>query len=686
MWVLRYEDSRGNVLRRNLKHGHSYEVGRDIGDKDEEFFIQVHKIYISKKHLSIQIKSTGLRDVNSRSELCIQVLTKASSVINGTKHRLSSTKNDPYVETYTESDVTISFKDDSERIFINWIPLVVYHQDMEKELQQAYDSGVDLKLTTLPNMANAIVVSSQVSDHLGAIAMIYNLPIMTKDWVEYVKTTRKDVFDQSDITTRYLFRENYATKRSSILSNYVIQSADFRKEIETIVTNNGGTFKKRGYELLEGALRNESFMEDKFKDASAPPESKFVIYHNTPSTSVKEFAAFYEGSIIGDTDLFRIVKDENTDCLQPLNIGKKKRCCSQQEPEVEVLSSQVDDSKASQSWRRRKKVKKSDALAFLLPSSLAPDTQPSLFDSPVKQDSSKPEAAEFTETNTGNFLENREVDAPINSVVNFETLPNGVENNVNVPSSGSVKRSSSSAVLLEPRKRQKLTVENALSCEDLELQLETEEDKRRKKRAEVAQAKREKNNNNVSVGFLDAVKSTKEHMNESIKKDLGLNKENNIPEDSVESMLETLAIVETVDIKLRKRPDTTQRGILYEGRKNFKNFKKNMTLKSRVTRTFVSVGDPSSGTSGIPTFFEESKSDDYIEGIVFQSSNAEADSQPIIPPNDLFVSNESQSQVVEMPSKASPARHNTSKPTKNPLDDFYDDDLDDMPRFQFTRN
>lgn len=674
-----------------MKHGNTYEIGRDISDKSPEYFIHVQKLYISKTQLQINVIPTDIFETQEPSTLSVKVLTRASTTINGVKHKLTSSSLSPFTIQYHE-DVSMSFKKEEERITIKWEPVSIYTvAEMDGLLGSLYDSGLDIRQAKVPDHANALLIDTEISPFAGSISMIYDLPIVTRDWIEYIKTASGSLLGNSDITVRYLFRENYAAKRSDIFQGFVFNSADFRGGVERVIRNNGGDFVKKAYDLLDSGRSNESFRDQYFNG------EQMIIYHNKPSQKVKEFAEFYGTVVVNDEELYEMVKNE--DSLR-LKLRKRKA----EESEVTSLSetqmptqSQIQTETQTTQRRRKRHKRARDNLAFLFPTQSEEQddgTQPS--GQNKSQEPLKLQESQFKEPE-----ESMEPDHKENTLPNESEKPKDVllraqveqlsepttqlsspqpmeENPITVPVEEAVKRAASSA-LERKTKRQKLTADEAFAPIDLEFNPEIVHSKKRTPKTEKV-----KEESTKDLDLFDAIRITKDKAGAKVKKELGLDNADIADEDSMELQLQGLAIVETVSMKLRK-PNPKPADDMYKGRKNFKTFKKNMAVKPQVTRTFVKMKDPLNVMNA--SFFPTEETQESQDGTDSQILPTQ-DSQPIIPENDIFVSNEIEDDEPAslIPSKKSPRKNRKSSRTQE-VENYIDDDEDEdseVPRFAFS--
>ena len=196
--------------------------------------------------------------------------------------------------------------------------------------------------------------------------------------------------------------------------------------------------------------------------------------------------------------------------------------------------------------------------------------------------------------------------------------------------------------------------------------------------------------------FYEAVKATKGEAAGKILHDLGFGPE--VDHDEVNEKLSNLAVVETMEVPPRKHIETDNNN--YEGRVNFKKFKKNLKLGSVVTRSFVGFTESNEESKPVPVneinLDPEEKMAQDFNGVMndisgynpnqneFQEADEDSDENGFSfslgrQNSGLFV--EADSQKTEKP--VTRTRKVQTKPVSE--DDEDDEDEDDVPKFTFSR-
>lgn len=654
-------------IRRNLKHGKKYQLGRESSGSDNEFFIQcnVNRQYISKKHLTIEVIANDMNETKTVSALKITFESKASTVVNNEKFKLRSNQA-PFAKEFKEN-VIIEFKEKNERVNIQWVPFNVLKGEASQFLVEAFSLGLDVHVTSVPQLANAAVVEERnIPNTIATHAMIYNLPMMTVEWLKYISEKNVDIF-HPDLTSKFMFRNNYADTTGILFNGFIFHSGDLRDELKKFIELNGGIFVKTNFDLLDSTLDFQSFLDEKFVHR----QDKCLILQPNPNSKIKEFAETYNATVINDQDLFIAVKENSVELFKPVTFHNKRPALSE-EPELIVNPSQKDSIASQSQWRKRKKVKKVDALAFLMPSQ-----------------ATKPVSNSETDTET-----NQTVAAALENCLNAE-----VNRDTDLTSSNKVATDGKDDVSIcnnrkrdgeqheeVPSKRKKFKANEILEVEDLEYIPET---KLEKPQHQVQALKKEADDSSNKPELISAISTAKDHLSETIKKELDT--DTFIPqyhgqtlESYVEEKLGSLAIVETVDIKPRKQVNPLNSDkALYQGRKNFKKFRKNMLVKSFVTRTFIELQSPEhqNAIKKLDLLKAQKQSDKILEDLRIQAENQTTLSQDSMEEESqgLFVK-DSQEDVDSPPND-----YNITTTKDSPfLEDDDERDDDDMPRFSFT--
>lgn len=671
MWVLRYEDTSGKVLTKHLKLHSGFEIGRDC-DESDGTSIRINHDYVSRKHLTITVEppSAGVYS-STMSILKITFKTRASTIVNGSKYKLAKGENQ-FDKEFTDSGINMSFKNQDQTITVKWELVNVYTDDTESELLDAFNSGTDLRISKTPETAD-LIVSSTLSDSLAATAMIQNIPIRTKDWISYISGDPKGIYDECDFAI-----DNHSSQTSDLFSSFLFFLPNGDTNLQAILERNGATIDD--INIIDSSSDG---LRDKIKSQDRRP----VIYSDNANKVIETLSSKLDIPVIGNKELFQAMKTKTFSIETRKRIAESVEPVSQESEGIEITPS--EDTVASQSqWRRRKRHKKVDNLAFMVPVEVPlSENEVSLEREEKQQNELEDEQVTVDSNSKKQSSQDKSAHQVSESIPKESTSRAGVNSPVEEVNSPVEEGEKASKTSSGHEKRKRITASQFLEIEDLEFN--PDEDQKPVKRPKI------KIEADINTSLFEAIKESKKATDEKIKEDLGLEENKDIG-----SQMSNLAIVETVSLPMRKK-QVIPENPMYQGRRNVKKFKKNMKLKSAVTRTFVEVKEGSNVQN--LTEFERNAFSDHNDdsdassntGEILKSSGIDLEStnsQIRIPENDLFVSNETQSQDLDIPSnKPTPRRSqrvsNTNRPqVENSIDDDDDDDMDDMPKFAFTES
>lgn len=230
------------------------------------------------------------------------------------------------------------------------------------------------------------------------------------------------------------------------------------------------------------------------------------------------------------------------------------------------------------------------------------------------------------------------------------------------------------SILVQTSKR-KITL-SQMKQDDTEIKMEDPEPKKRKL--------------NTNVEFIRAIQATKKE-GEDRTNDLSMG---DIDEEDIKNRIDDLLIIETFEVRPRPKASEVDNSQKYAGRKNFKTFKKAKKSTQKEIIPLEALPEP----KYIPKYQEEEYEEAYLASQFNQISGFDPEVQQPgqffndesgMKSNDIFVGDESQSQMLEVPSNRPSPRKSRQrpKPTYTDMDDDEDDDDDDedseLPRFTF---
>lgn len=219
---------------------------------------------------------------------------------------------------------------------------------------------------------------------------------------------------------------------------------------------------------------------------------------------------------------------------------------------------------------------------------------------------------------------------------------------------------------VKPPTKRKLTLAQ-MNEDDTEIKMEDPEPKKRK----------------PNTDLIKAIQATKKEGEDRIK-DLELE---DIDEEDIKNRIDDLLIIETFEVRARPKPSQIDNSQKYAGRKNFKTFKKAKRSTQKEIIPLEVLPEP----KYVPKYQEEEYEEAYLASQFNQISGFDPEVQQPgqffsegMKTNDIFVGDESQSQMLVPSNRPSPRKSQRSRPTYKDLDDDDEDDEEsELPRFTF---
>ncbi|CAH2354165.1 hypothetical protein CLIB1423_14S03554 [[Candida] railenensis] len=605
MWILEYPRN-DKIIKKWLHPNNSYQIGR-INDPSEHE-VHLNELYISKRHLIISIGSISLQDVTNaglHTPLKITFQSKARTSVNGEVFQLNKTDPQPIeVAHFTqESELNFKFKSGTPlRMKLSWVPFnigrlranmkedeTVQKDILKDSLLQLFNSNVDIRIIQDFSLVTHVITPSDEKFWFGlGIALARGVPIVGMDWPKYVlsniKYFEKWLYSSAIISASLLpttsrndikyFVPN--SKRSSLLSGVIVYSisvgdkSDYFKLLSKWIT------------ALSGEVIDVSNLRDTTQILAEINNTKgaskiFIMESNKPTLEestlsnhiCQELQTFVP---INPSLLYDSVVNVNIDNLK---IKRAARASELELPnEVSIKSESISPQKRRLGSRKSKKV---DRLAFFDFSSM-----------PISQSQGQSSS---------------QVEPPIPVEESIQPLPESEVTEQHVVDMNSSQAQSSSAEDSSPKGIEKKRRLEEEEVENLRKKSKTTDNQGEgsqitKKHSlmddiEVSDIQQEKRQKVIvpKVTLKDAIFQTKSKATDAIRKELGIGSQD------VHEGLTNLAIVESVDIPLRSRkeqqPQQQQQqpgsNMAWHDRKDFKKFKKNIALKSRVSRSFVEM-------------------------------------------------------------------------------------------------
>lgn len=499
-----------------------------------------------------------------------------------------------------ENLITITFKEENAMtITIEWIPLNICRytkqimvngnldsNPLTDELLKLFDNGIDLRIAKNPFYASHYLT---LSDHLTyglKVSLLRGIPILNTDWTDFIMENKEN-FDKwlleldpgeflpfSTKDNRYLMPNK---ERSKLLSSsMIVIFHDTKDKLSKWISSLGGKVFNADISeyYYEGKIDQNLLSTVKMKVREDECDKCFLMefndhdvkQYNQIEEALNDFAQSNSSKIVTEAILYESVVNVSTNNLQGLNLERElKRSTS-----AEIVSSQPQ--------RKRRKFKKVGITDFF-------DFKPPIKTEVLPLDDSVDKNIADEQLKQNNMNSNSNLALPDSSHTANDNDRSFVH--ADTPLSDSSNKDNE---------------ESNNTTHKRQIDDSTEEEPKLKKRKE------EKKIGKFipQISLLDAIKSTKERAKENVREELGIDEKES---DGLNEGLNNLAIVETIDISIRRRkPVPYEINNSYKERKNFKIFRKNILLTNE-RKTFIDM-QPIFVGDGVDNVFIENNTKD----------------------------------------------------------------------------
>lgn len=459
--------------------------------------------------------------------LQIEYVSRASTVFNGSLHRLKQASDPPIHLDFT-SDVSIQFdqvKGQPIVLRLLWEPIVIITES-KTLLDSIHSDGVDVRVTSDPAKATHALCPRDTVN--GQVALTRGIPLVTQLWLEGLSEESGEVPKISGDRNK---------QRQLLLKHQHVVLVGARL-LSPLIESMGGT------PLLVESGEAESVMtliRQKLKECGA---SSAYVVAEAPDTALLKLVEEYRGQLASKADLFKCNESVSLD-IRPMKVDKVLDALKQIQQEPEKPTQR----------RKRRKIERASGLDFFEFSQSQVLTQASTQTSlAVKYEG---------ETR----LPDEQTKSP-----QLDTLTKTA--GVSLPIANPFVGKSPESEATEPTTVE--AEEVVSSGEDSPLPRKEPPVSQKRPSAQLEPEKRAKVSKYMLVSLVDAIKSTKQKQENMVKKELGMD----LPPD-IDEKLDKLAIVETVQIEFRQPQPRPVDDPAYAGRKNFKKFRKHQPASTR---------------------------------------------------------------------------------------------------------
>lgn len=531
------------------------------------------------------VSSKQLFDSGYKSPLSINVLSRARTTINGEVYKLAKNESTKSYDYTTENEITIEFKsskEDSARISVSiqWVPFNVLPSNLNptsslvNDLRKLHHEGYDLRVSSLIQDSpthcytlNTIPEGNIQDDDTVKLSLAKAIPILNHDWFKLVYGDKDDV-QQWFLDIDY---SRYCPEKWKSLAIPDPKRAELFRKVTAFSFNEGDDFLETLLKLMGASIvllkavdyfKDGNIQVDKFRQLVNGEKCLFLEYN--PKSAVSYNIDINKQVLTVLSKYGSTLTDRNVveTCLMDVSLQKLSFFNKRLKHDLDESSQLVPETRP----RKRIKYEKVSKMHFfeLDPTPPATELEEIPSSSPNNDKLQVPEPVPDSDI----ALVSKEVDVRGPG----ETSNDNDKGHERNPSKDVLEQSQEKSQTEEIHENEAL--DSSSGNVGLKRSISTSDQP--KKIPKFAPK--------VKVSLTNAVKKAKEIASSEVNKDLGIEDNGN---DTVLKDLSNLAIVETVDLPMRK-PNKCPNDVdneKYKGRKNFKKFKKNVHVKS--LRTYV---------------------------------------------------------------------------------------------------
>lgn len=519
---------------------------------DTEACIHIRHIFVSKEQLELNVgivDRDSLRKVDYKTPLTIKIQSRAVTKINGEPLKLKKNQ-DPYILDYTSQDrLLITFKEENLiKIELEWIPLNISFLNKSTpthdvkylihEIESTARKGVDLRMSENALNGTHFISTDSALDVPLVISLVKNIPILNPRWLKEVSNWPDDLskwfFDpeRSGFTLDLDRHSSSKEKRNSLFKGCLfVTISDYNENHDDLVlllSLIGGSLVTVS-QVSNLRLENKhNILPSLHKYLESTSSSHLYLLKEDENDSSGWLSHFINDGLPVSSmeDLLRAIVASNSSVIQCVDFSNVRSDDIVEQP------------------RKRRRFQKVDKTKFLDFGFSVPQETRAVNDIPSTDnkhasnddritDSSSLENSKDIENTELNVLE-RKTESPI-------TKDDLRERSNDVP-----KETSDDTIT------EKLVDTPATNVSDNSAN---------------------KENRLSKVTMSDAIKTIKERETSNIRDKLGLSE----IKDDLSDQVNDLSLVEYIDMNRKHiRPSSSSKHILekYEGRKNFKTFRK----------------------------------------------------------------------------------------------------------------
>lgn len=555
-------------------------MGRSHEYKSDGVSLHISDLKVPKKYITITTGPSQI-DILDKTKLSIRFDSICTTTVNDVVYKLPLKQADPITHTFDAEKLVLKVnanKSDRIQLYLVWVSVQVLvfskriqfdgqiqPSPLPEAMKALHAKGIDLRTVTDPLIATQYVTMSDFVDYNLQIAVLRGIPVVSTKWLDLIENVPDDA-------TPWLQNPPHELLLNGTHDDYIFPNSDRRlllAGLHCLIYYEGAPLKH--------VRRLHSWLQ-------------CLGCANVITMGVNELTREAWSRLGSDSlFLFSCIEDSSSDTLRaranlPSDLWKAV-------VEVDILKLHISscdslfppavkeepDSLRLTQRRKRRKVERVNDTDFFLFSQVTSHPEP--------------ESLEFSVGPEDDAPKHPEPESPANDVIQDVAQVKAsqtTQEGTGISSSNKEKSVESVKVTIsETTSFAKRQIEPA-KINNQELEKRKEEISR-----ETAQLEPLPKKQNVEekwivpqLSLAQAVLSTKRQAEDEAKKEFEF--------DDIGSQLEKLVVVEEIDLSRKNETVPLVTIALYNGRKNFKNFKKTGGPIHSFTRTFLELEDDNS--------------------------------------------------------------------------------------------
>lgn len=190
-----------------MHYGSTLNVGRSNDYKDDSQSLHISDLKVPKKYITIITGTQELADL-SRTPLRIRFESICTTLVNDTLYKLPTKDSSPIDVDFSEPELLIKVnanKSDRIRLRLDWKELnicfylkrilfngEVHDSPLREKLDEMFRKKLDFRICDIFSATHYLTVGEHV-DFDFQVAVLRSLPVLSSDWVEYAISHSQDL-------------------------------------------------------------------------------------------------------------------------------------------------------------------------------------------------------------------------------------------------------------------------------------------------------------------------------------------------------------------------------------------------------------------------------------------------------------------------------------------------------------